>query len=139
MTRKPMTIVLGKELWLPDLVAALASLGHTVKSYDDELTVIISRRAWRVPSGISGDDLLKYLDTVLKQVRALEHDEDPSKDATPFGASSEPKQASSRKRAAKKSGSVPTGTTEAEGSTGPTGDAAGPGAPKRKRKRVEGE
>ena len=137
MTRKPMTIVLGKELWQPELVAVLAGLGHTVKSYDDDLTVIISRKAWRVPAGIAQDDLIKHVDTILKQVRALEHEDDPSKDAASVGTGGKPKQATSRKRRTKESGGVSTGATEAAGSTGDPGDAEGPSKPKR-RKKVDG-
>lgn len=130
MTRNPMTIILGPELWDNDLVALLAGLGHTVKVFNEESTVIISRRAWRVPAGIPKEDLIKHVDMILKQVRALANDENPPEDATSVGASKKPKSSTGRKRKAQ---GDPAGATVPSGEPGSASDLAAAGKPKRKK------
>jgi hypothetical protein len=111
-----MTIILGPELWDNDLVALLAGLGHTVKVFNEESTVIISRRAWKVPAGIPKEELTKHIDMILKQVRALENEGNPPKDPTPLGAGKKSKSASGGKRKSKKAASEPVVATGEPGS-----------------------
>lgn len=108
------TVVLGKEFWDEDLVAALVGLGLTVKSMaEEEGTIIISRQAWRVPKDIQKKDLLDHIGTIIKQARAL--DAVPAaEDTTSVGAGSKPKKSAKGKRKPKDAAPPPDEPTEHE-------------------------
>lgn len=106
MKQAGMKILLGQDLWQDDLVATLVSLGHTVTPVSLEFDVMFSHKAWRIPPGSTPEELMKYIDMVLKQVRLTNRVENPPQEK---GVATTPK--SVRKRAAKKK-PKDTGTTE---------------------------
>lgn len=101
MKPQDLEIVLGSELWDPELVAQLAAKGYTVKSMETTpQQVVISREAWRIPKTITQVELREHIDMILKQTRLLKHEAAPS-ESTPERAAAKPKAPRKRKPAAK--------------------------------------
>lgn len=78
MKHPELKILLGPELWQDDIVAGLVALGHTVTALPKEFDVAISYDAWRVPPSTSQAEVMKYIGTVLKQVRLTKHVANPT-------------------------------------------------------------
>ena len=99
----PMNILLGSELWEESLVAGLTRLGHTVTvlNTDDPNLVVISRSAWRIPKDVAQMKVTAHIETVLKQIRLLQH-EDHTKGEQPEGSPEATAPKPARKRAVKK-------------------------------------
>lgn len=106
MTHPPLKLLLGKELWLPDLVTTLVGLGHEVSVMDTTPDAIISYEAWRIPPGTSQSEILTHVGMILKQVRATKHVPDTTEDTAQVGAGKKSRKPVKRKRVAKDTGSA---------------------------------
>lgn len=118
----PMKILLGSELWLPDLVATLVGMGHEVSVVDSTPDIIIGFDAWRIPPGTSQDEVLQHVGMILKQVRATKHVQNTSEEPTQVGVTKKSRKPVKRKRASKKGSTPSTKDTTEQGQPCSTGD-----------------
>jgi len=121
MKYPPLTIHLGSELWEESLVAGLTRLGHTVVLLNTEAPnqVWISRKAWRIPKDVNQAHIVAHIETVLKQVRLLEHEDSTKDQPTEEPIKAKPA-AKKRKPVAKKAAGGSSGAAPEEGSVGST-------------------
>ena len=103
MGTKPLTILLGEEVYShTDVVSSLVGAGHTVKCIHlEEDHLIFSTRAWRLPGDgkqMPDEEMLKHLDTAIKQTRAIQYVQDKKAKAQPERPTAVAKPAAKGKR-----------------------------------------
>jgi hypothetical protein len=104
-------VFLDKELWQDDLAAGLVRMGHTVHELSTMPgDIYISQRAWRVPSDVGSAKLVAHIESVLKQVRVLDRENQTI--SKPEATDPKPSGAAKRKSKAKVPAGVPGGAVQ---------------------------
>lgn len=120
MADTPFHIFLSAGLWNEDLVAGLNRRGYQVTLLNDEQgQIYISRHAWRIPAGIAQNKITEHIETILKQMKVLDHEADQTQGPQSEGVTTSlPVPTQRKKRVTKKA--VTPGVQTPESS--PTGD-----------------
>lgn len=122
-----LNLLLDKQLWIPEVVDALQSKGHTVHYIDTyqpgatPVDAIVGYTCWRIPPMVSVTEVRKHLDTIIKQIRATKHDvHSTATPATPKRAAAKPRKAPGGKRKPEEASTPAATPASAEGQPGAT-------------------
>ena len=126
MTNHPLKLCLDSSLLDEELTELLKKRGHEVSVLPHDLfDVYIGFNAWRVPPMTPTSEVKKHVDAVIKQIRATKHVHNTETSVTPKRASTKPRKAPGRKRAAQVADTQAATATTPEGQSRSASDSPG--------------